>query len=128
MIIWQWLKIRVPNDPQEWSYLVGNHLFGVSIILSHIHLDVRMVLDSMQIQPDSLEIQLVQDSRSHLSTLQDLIGSLQQPQLVELSESLPRLYIKHDNVTIIFVSVVAHLGADTSNMKMPNIAKHEWPD
>ena len=29
--------IRVPNDPQEWSYLVGNHLFGVSIILSHTH-------------------------------------------------------------------------------------------
>ena len=23
------------NDPQEWSYLVGNHLFEVSIILSH---------------------------------------------------------------------------------------------
>ena len=23
--IWQWLKIWVPNDPQEWSYLVGNH-------------------------------------------------------------------------------------------------------
>ena len=23
----QWLKSRVPNDPQEWLYLVGNHLF-----------------------------------------------------------------------------------------------------
>ena len=41
MIIWQWLKIRVPKDPQEWLYLVGNHLFGVSIILSHIHMKVQ---------------------------------------------------------------------------------------
>ena len=38
LVIWQWLKIRVPNDPQEWSCLVGNHLFGVSIILSQIHI------------------------------------------------------------------------------------------
>ena len=35
--ICQWLKIRVPNDPQGWSYLVGNHLFGVSVCLSHTH-------------------------------------------------------------------------------------------
>ena len=37
--IWQWLK---PWGYQMthllWSYLVGNHLFGVSIILSHTHL------------------------------------------------------------------------------------------
>ena len=37
-VIWQWLKIRIPNDPQEWSYLVRNHLFGVSIIWSHTHI------------------------------------------------------------------------------------------
>ena len=37
-ILWLWLKSRVPNDPQEWSYLVENHLFGVSIILSHTHI------------------------------------------------------------------------------------------
>ena len=41
--IWQWLKIRVPNDPQEWLYLVGNHLFGVSIILSHIHMEMSLL-------------------------------------------------------------------------------------
>ena len=35
----QWL--RVPNDPQEWSYLVGNHLFGVSIISSHTHSSMK---------------------------------------------------------------------------------------
>ena len=47
---WQWLKIMVPNDPQEWSYLLGNHLFGVSIILSHIHLCLIHVL-SLQKAP-----------------------------------------------------------------------------
>ena len=35
MAMAQWL--RVPNDPpMEWLHLVGNHLIGVSIILSHI--------------------------------------------------------------------------------------------
>ena len=33
----------VPNDPQEWAYLVGKHLFGVSIILSHTHLSFFII-------------------------------------------------------------------------------------
>ena len=36
--MWQWLEIRIPSMTHLlWSYLVGSHLFGVSIILSHTH-------------------------------------------------------------------------------------------